>query len=106
TLFGDESAADLILTNYQSLSFGQQKLDEFATMVQFLAAVKSNETFKRGIDIMVETRDQIPAAYKDQLVPYIEGTLVNLARAKTSRGLTEQGQYIEKKLKEPSSKTF
>ena len=103
TLFHDESAADLILNNYKSLSFGQQKLDDFGTILQFLAGVQSTETFKRGIDIVMEFRDQIPGNYKDQLVPYIEGSLANLQKAKAMRGQKEQADYLQMKLTDKKS---
>lgn len=106
TLFKDESAADLILNNYRSLSFGQQKLDDFATVVQFLAGVQSLETFKKGTDILIELRDQIPGNYKSQLVPYIEGTLTNLQKAKAAKGQKDQADYLQMKLTQPDKKGF
>ena len=98
TLFHDESAADLILTNYKELAFGQQKLDNFATILQFLAGVQSTEIFKKGVDILIQFRDQVPDNYKDQLLPYIEGSMANLQKAKAMRGQKEQADYLLQKL--------
>lgn len=106
TLFHDESAADLILNNYKSLAFGQQKLDDFGTTLQFMAGIQSSETFKKGVDILLEFRDQIPGNYKDQLVPYIEGSLANLQKAKAARGQKEQADYLQMKLTQAEKKSF
>lgn len=99
-LFNDESASDLILNNYKSLSFGQQKLDDFGSVVQLMVNTKSIETFKKGVDIVLQFRDQIPGNYKAQFVPYIEGTLSQVQKAKASRGEKEQADYLLQKLNE------
>jgi aminopeptidase N len=99
-LFNDESASDLILNNYKSLSFGQQKLDDFGSVVQLMVNTKSGETFKKGVDIILQFRDQIPGNYKAQFVPYIEGTLSQVQKAKASRGEKEQADYLLQKLNE------
>jgi aminopeptidase N len=106
TLFKDESAADLILNYYQSLSFGQQKFDDLPTILQFLSAVQSLETFKKGVDAVLEFRDQVPGTYKDQLTPYIEGSLSNLAKAKAANGQNEHADYIQMKLSGEEKKGF
>ncbi|HVG14133.1 MAG TPA: hypothetical protein VM935_04200, partial [Chitinophagaceae bacterium] len=102
-LFNDESASDLILNSYKSLPFGQQKLDDFGSVVQLLVNTRSDETFKKGVDIIIELRDQIPGNYKDQIVPYVEGTLKQLQKAKTAAAKTEQSRYIESRLSEKKS---
>jgi aminopeptidase N len=97
-LFNDEAASDMILNNYKNLSFGQQKLDDFGTVIQLLVNTKSIETFKKGVDVILQFRDQIPGNYKDQFVPYIEGTLSQVQKAKASRGEKEQAEYLLQKL--------
>ncbi len=104
---GDESAADIILRNFEGMQLSQHKFEMLQSIGEFLDKVKNTDTFKKGIDEIVEFRDAIPAAIKGQTDPYINGILLKgLATKKKEAGLTEQSNYVISKLPPEYKKGF
>jgi aminopeptidase N len=104
--FGDESAADVILTNFESMPLSQAKLEALQPVIDFLGKIKSLETFKRGVDAIQQFQTAIPEAYRGQIAPFIDGLLRNLQKGKTAAGMNDQAAYIESKLAKPVKKDF
>ncbi|MCU7552717.1 M1 family aminopeptidase [Chitinophagaceae bacterium LB-8] len=96
---GDESSANVILSNFEDMPLSQAKLEAVQPLAQYLVKLKSDEDFKRGVDAIMELSDQIPEAYKGQIVPYIETLLQNVQKAKTAAGQSSQAGYVDGKLK-------
>jgi aminopeptidase N len=96
---GDESSAEVILSNFEHMPLSQSKLEAVQPLAQYLVKLKSDEDFKRGIDAIMELSNQIPEAYKSQIVPFIETLLQNVQKAKTAAGQSGQAGYIDGKLK-------
>lgn len=96
---GDESSAGVILSNFENMPLSQAKLEAVNPLAQYLVKLKSDEDFKRGIDAILELSNQIPEAYKSQIVPFIESLLQNVQKAKTAAGQSGQAGYIDGKLK-------
>ena len=105
-LFGDESSAEMILKNFESMPVSQEKLEALQPMAQFLVKTSSQETLQRGVNAIIDLKDQIPAAYKEQIAPIMDTILRNIQKAKVSAGQKEQADYIEKKLTPASTKGF
>jgi len=104
---GDESAAEVILKNFEAMPLSQNKFNVLQSMGEFLAKTKNTATFKRGIDDIVAFRDAIPEAFKGQTDPYINGVLLKgLATKKKEAGLNEQSDYIISKLPAEDKKGF
>jgi aminopeptidase N len=104
---GDESSADMILKNFESMPLSQNKFNFLQSMGAFLAKTKNTDIFKRGIDDIVTFRDAIPEAFKGQTDPYINGVLLKgLAAKKKEAGLTEQSDYVISKLPPEDKKGF
>lgn len=104
--YGDESAADIILSGFEALPLGQAKFEALQPLAEFLGKVKSMETFKRGIDDIDAFHTAIPEAYRGQVTPFIEGMLTNIQKAKAASGLKEQADYVSTKLKKEEKKGF
>ena len=96
--YGDESAADLILTNFENMPLSQAKLDAMMPLVEFLVKVKSTANFKRGIDAISEFVPQLPENVRGQVEQYVNMIYANLKKAKLNAGLKEQADYIDTKL--------
>ena len=96
--YGDESAADIILSNFEKMPVSQQKFEAIKPLTDFLAKVKSMETLKRGVDAIVAFIGEIPEQFRDQTSPFIEGLLKGVQKAKTDAGQKEMADYIETKL--------
>jgi len=92
---GDEAAGDIILTNYESIPFGQKKLDGLEPVIAFLSQTKNLDAFKRGVNAIVKLKADIPEQYKSQINPALDMVLRNIQKAKTGAGQPEMAAYIE-----------
>jgi aminopeptidase N len=104
---GDESSADMILTNFEKMPLSQNKFQLLQSIGTFLGKTNTWAIVKRGIDDIVEFRDAIPEAFQAQTNPFINGMLLKgLAKKKMDAGLKDQAEYIKNKLPEEDKKGF
>jgi len=104
---GDESSADVIISNFSKLPLGQAKFILLQSIGDFLGKTKNMDIVKRGVDAIVSFRDAIPEAFKSQTDPFINGVLLTgLVAKKTEAGLKEQADYIRSKLPTDDKKGF
>jgi len=104
---GDESSAEMILKNFETMPLSQAKFNMLQSIGDFLGKTKNPDIFKRGIDDIVKFRDEIPEVFKGQTDPYINGVLLKgLAAKKKEAGLTEQSEYVISKLPAEDKKGF
>ncbi len=92
---GDESAADMILGNFEQMPLNQAKADLMQPLFEFIAKVKSVETFKRGVNDITGFVQNIPEAYRGQFSTFVETTLKSIQKSKQATGQKEQADYIE-----------
>jgi aminopeptidase N len=104
--FGDESAADIILGNFERMPLGQEKFQSLQPLVDFLTKAKNPQTVKRGADDIASFRDAVPEAFRDQVAAFMNPMLKNLAKKKDDAGLKEQADYIRTKLPADEKKGF
>jgi aminopeptidase N len=104
--YGDESASDVVLHNFESLPVSQEKFDQLQALSQFLVKVKSFETFKRGVDDIIGFENQIPESFRGQLSSFIHTLLRNIESAKKAQGQTDLANYIDSKLPKEDKKGF
>lgn len=95
---GDESAAEIVLSNFEEMPLSQSKLDAMVSLVDFLGRVMSTETFKRGIDDVMAFVPELPENVRGQVAQYVEMLLANMKKAKLSSGLKEHADYIDAKM--------
>lgn len=112
---GDESMADKIIGDFSKMPLGQAKFEALGNIGSYLAVVKNTEKFKWGVDEIVKFRDAVPAAFKDQTDPFINGMILKGILAKKDKALkenasdtslTEQVNYIKSVLPEAEKKGF
>jgi len=104
--YGDESAADMILKNFEAMPLSQAKFEALQPLSQFLIKVTNFESFKRGVDAIDAFHMAIPESYRGQLTPFIEGLLKTLQKAKTDAGQKQLADYAGSKLSGNSQKGF
>ena len=99
-LFGymDENNFDSLSQVFKNLPINRVKLDMTASLTKFLAKVKNTNTLKKGVDLIVSFREEVPVQYHGYTDPYINGELQKLLVQKQARGLTEQADYIKSKI--------
>ncbi|NCI47177.1 M1 family aminopeptidase [Sediminibacterium soli] len=97
--YGDETAYDDITGNYENMPLSQAKVQATLAYGEFLVKVNDLAKFKRGVDLIVAFKDQIPASARPQFEAMITGILNDLAakKAKTA-GSKEMIDYINSKL--------
>jgi aminopeptidase N len=96
--YGDDSASDIILGNFEEMPLGQQKFEAIKPLTDFLAKTKSMETLKRGVDAIIKFNGEVPEQFRDQVTPFIEGLLKGVQKAKSDAGQKEMADYIDSRL--------
>ncbi len=89
---GDESGFDIIASTFETLPPGQAKFNLVVPFGQMLAKINDAAKVKKGVDLIVSFRDDIPADYG--IAPYINNLLNNIADRKTDQQLID---YIRSK---------
>jgi len=95
---GNEEVYDRISTKFAKMGISNQAFQMVPQMTEMLSKVNNAEKVKSGVDMITAFRDKVPADYRPQTDPYINGLLKVLADKKTAAGLTEQAAYINGKL--------
>ena len=97
--YSDESEFDNLAGKFVKLSFGNAKFMILRPFSDFLKRVKNPDNFKKGIDLIVNFRDTIPSQYKQQVLPYLNGMILNgIASSKQTQGMAAQADYVRSKL--------
>lgn len=97
--YSSEADFDSLAARFGDLPFGNEKFMVLQPFTNYLKRVKNTENFKKGIDMIVSFRDEVPAQYRQQIDPYLNGMILNgIVMSKQSKGLTEQADYVKSKL--------
>jgi aminopeptidase N len=93
-LSGDPGVFEQVTRTFDSLPFSQAKFNLVQPMIQMLIKVDNTEQFKKGVDLVVAFRDQIPPDYG--VTPYINNLLNAVAARKDVK---EHVDYVKEKIK-------
>lgn len=96
---GDPSAFDMIAKTFDEMPFGQAKFNLVQPLAELLTKIDDTEKVKKGVDLIAQFRDAIPAAYG--ITPYMNTLLSNIAtkkQASGAKGADEQATYIRSKI--------
>ena len=97
--FGDETAFDFVAEQYEQMPFSQAKFNMTANLTEVLDKVNDLEKFKKGIDLIVKLRGEIPASQRKDTDPFINNYfLKTLAVKKAAAGNKEMAAYIYSKI--------
>jgi aminopeptidase N len=96
--YGDESAADIVLGNFESMPLSQAKFEALQPLSQFLAKVNSFETFKRGVDDIEALHNDIPESFRAQVTGFIDNLYKTLQKKKSDAGHKQLADYAASKL--------
>lgn len=106
---GDESYAEKIIGDFAKLPMGQAKFEALTTLGSYLVGVSDQKNFKWGVDEIIKFRDGIPAPYRPQTDPYINGQILNailqnkneqLKAQPNDENLKAQVEYLKGKMSE------
>jgi aminopeptidase N len=96
---GDESNFDAISDHFDKLPMSGEKFQFVAPYANLLSKIKSTQKVKKGVDILIRFRESIPANYRNQTDPFINGALNKVAAKKQTDGLQDQADYVKSMLK-------
>ncbi len=104
---GSENDFDFIASGFEKLPLSEAKMEMLQPFADYIAKMSKTELVKKGVDLIVDFRESIPAKYKSQLSPYINNMiLLGIANKKKSQltgaasaSVQEQIDYIRSKAK-------
>ncbi|HEY4150817.1 MAG TPA: M1 family metallopeptidase [Chitinophagaceae bacterium] len=105
-----EDDFDVVAYDFSQLPVSDAKFDALQPFADFLGRVSNTEKFKKGVDIIVDFRESIPATYKAQTSPYINNLVLRGiaskkgTAAKSNPALQEQVDYVTLKMTAPAEK--
>ena len=112
---GDESMADKIIGDFAKMPLSQNKFNAINILSSYLAALKNTEKVKWGVEEIVKFRDEIPANFRSQTDPFINGMILKgllaskmdaLKSDSNNTSLSELVNFIKSKLPEEDKKGF
>ena len=89
---GDASLFSKVSKTFDDMPFSQAKFNLVQPFAQMLVRIDDEEQFRKGVDMIIGFRDQIPADYG--VAPYINNLLNSVASKKQVK---EHGDYIRAK---------
>ncbi|MBL0181694.1 MAG: hypothetical protein IPP96_05090 [Chitinophagaceae bacterium] len=92
---GTEADFDLVSGRYEKMPLSQEKVSASATFAGYLEKVQNVTNVKKGIDLIVKFRNQVPEQFRGFVDPTIKGGLSKLSKAKGK----EIEDYIADKMK-------
>jgi aminopeptidase N len=110
---GDENDFDFVAKSFKNMPLSQAKLEMASPFAVLLAKVNSTEKVKKGVDMIVDLRNAIPAAYQAQITPLINNVILGgiitkkkaLLNGLNAKAAEEQINYIQSKI-DASKKAF
>ena len=96
--YADENDFEYLAKKFENASSGNAVYRMAQPFGNYLKRVKNTAKFMKGIDLIVQFRDNLPQQMR-QYENYINGTIFkNIAAFKQSTGMTEHADYIKSKL--------
>jgi uncharacterized protein YicC (UPF0701 family) len=95
----DKSVSEKMIRDFEAMPFGQEKFAALEGLFEFLVTTNDLSQFKKGIDAMVAFQEQVPSAYKEQIVPALTEALKEVQKARMENGQQEFADYIGTKIK-------
>jgi aminopeptidase N len=97
--YGDESAFEFVTDNFAKMPLSQAKFAAITPLVDFLSKVNDLEKFKKGVELIVAFRDEIPESARSRTDPFINGVaLKGLADKKDAAGAKAMADYVKSKI--------
>ncbi len=95
--YSDESHFDVVSKQFDALPFGEEKFELLSPFADYIGKIKNTENFKKGVDMIIKFRNQIPETYRSRTDFFIFGTLNKIAQQKQASGETDKADYIKSK---------
>lgn len=107
---GDEGDFNMIAHNFGGLPFSDAKFEALQPFAQYLGKISNTDNFKKGIDLIVAFRDNIPLNYRSQTTPFINNVVLRsvitqktAAMKSSDSAIQEQVDYVKEKIADKKS---
>jgi len=98
-MYASENDFDSLSAEFDKEPFGNGKFNLLQYFSNYLKRINNPENFRKGIDMIVDFRDAIPEQFSGQILPYLNGMILNgIASAKEKMGMTELADYVRSKI--------
>ena len=97
---GDEKVFDKIENKFLEMELSNEKFMLMQQLAEITAVMKNETKIKKGVSLIVDFREQIPANFKDQVTPYINGMILQgLINKFKAAGNTTIVEFIQSNIK-------
>jgi aminopeptidase N len=96
--YAGENDFDSLAARFDRLPSWNSKIQLLQTFAGYLKKIRNPDNFKKGIDMIVQTRESVPREYNSQAKGYFNNILSSIASAKKTMGLTELEDYVKAKM--------
>ncbi len=94
-----EEDFDLIYDQYKNSPLSQSKIQETFAFANYLAKVKNSANVRKGVDAIVDVRNQVPERFRKFVDPGFKQAFSKLSAARKAEGDNELANYIDGLLK-------
>ena len=94
-----EDDFNALYENYKNSPLSQAKIQQTISFGNYLAIVKNADDVRKGVDAIMDVRNQVPEKYRGFVDPGIKQTFNKISKAKRSEGNIELADYIDGLLK-------
>ena len=94
-----EEDFDFILKNYENAPGNQDKVQETMNFANYLAKVKNADNVRKGVDVILAFRNQIPQQYQKYVDPAIKQAFDKVSASTKAEGNIQLTEYIDGLLK-------
>ncbi len=100
----DAGSALAMIEEFEKMPLGQEKFQKLGGLFEFIATTNNFDQFKKAVDAVFTFQEQIPEAFKEQIVTALAAGFREIQKEKAENGLKDQADYIDSKL--PKDKGF
>jgi aminopeptidase N len=99
-----EEDFDIIAGNFLKLPVSDQKFEALQPFADYLSRINNTEKVKKGVDMIIDLRDGVPAQYKNEVIPLINNMILKgiVSRkkpaAQSNPQIQEQINYINSRI--------
>lgn len=90
-----EADFSTIYENFKNSPLSQSKIQETISFANYLSKVKNGENVKKGVEEIMNVRNQVPERYRKYIDPAFKQAFNKISAAKKSEGNTELANYID-----------
>ena len=100
-----EEDFDIIAGHFAALPVSDAKFEALRPFADYLGTINNTEKVEKGIDMIIDLREAVPAQYRKQITPFINNLILKgiidkkKAAAAGNTGVQEQIDYITSKIK-------